>query len=283
VTHRGHPRYAGRVLGAAASIAACAVAWGARPLAAQQHADVSRWSLDGSRGSFCIWYLADPAIAARLADHAAPVAAGSGEGLPRALTQVIRDEPKFAQWIPGVVCIGMYDSVLVGTKVARGKPDRPVLVVTEALKVASPHHVSTATYLLLDIATDMGDLSRAADDAGFATGDAGLVARPADPGHDSDLTIKLSSTEITWNGHPFGDASVGMTRTMSFGYGGERAAEWSVELQAAPDSTRPMVGALRIDGKSSLAKALKSSPIREVGPWEGGGMVRLVFQRVTSH
>ncbi len=281
MTHRGHPRYAGRAFGAAACTVALAAAWGVAPLAAQQHADQSRWSLDGSRGSFCIWYLADPAIAAKLADHAAP--ASAGDGLPRALTQVIRDEPKFAQWVPGVVCVGFYDSVRVGTKVTRAKPDHPVLVVTEAIKAAGPRHVATASYLLLDIATDRGDLARAADDAGFSTADASRISRPADPGQDPDVTIRLSGTEITWNGHPFGDASVGMTRSMSFGYGGERSADWSVQLQAAPDSTRPMVGALRIDGKSSLAKALKSSPIREVGPWEGGGSVDLVFQRVTSH
>ncbi len=172
---------------------------------------------------------------------------------------------------------------MVGTRVSRAKAGRPVLVVTEAVKASAPRHVGAASYLLLEIATDHGDVSRAADDAGFSTGAAEFIARPTDPGHDPDVSIKLSGTEITWNGHPFGDASVGMTRSMSFGYGGERSSDWSVQLRAAPDSTRPMVGALRIDGRSSLAKALKSSPIREVGPWEAGGTVDLMFQRVTSH
>ncbi len=281
MTDRGQSRR-DRSLSAAAALMAVLLAGAALPLGAQRP-DQSHWALDGSRGSFCVWYLSDPALADKLADHETPSMAGTGEGLPRGLVQVIRDEPKFAQWVPGVVCVGMYDSVVVARHASRGKPGRPVLVVYDAVRARAPRHADGADWLLLDIGTDRRDLSSDAGDAGVATADARLTVHPSDPGRDPDITVRISGTDITWSGHPFGDASVGTTRSMSFGYRGERSTDWSVALEATPDSSRPMVGALRIDGTSTLAKALKSSPIREVGPWEAGGAASLTFQKATAH
>ena len=46
-------------------------------------------------------------------------------------------------------------------------------------------------------------------------------------------------------------------------------------MTLSPSFSRAMVGALKIEGKDALAKALKASPTRFAGPayWGGGGSV----------
>ena len=69
---------------------------------------------------------------------------------------------------------------------------------------------------------------------------------------------------------------------MSFGYAGARSTSWQGSLETTPAETHLMIGSLRIEGKSLLSKALKSSPIRAVGPIETGGTARFLFQLVPS-
>ena len=99
--------------------------------AAQVDAKSSTWELDDSRGSFCVWYLADPAMAPDLAPKGTVFApAGAGEGLPPAVARLVRDEPQFGSWIPASICVGLYGKVTVdGEVAAQAKGDRPVLVM----------------------------------------------------------------------------------------------------------------------------------------------------------
>jgi hypothetical protein len=243
----------------------------------------SHWSLDDARGGFCIWYLASPTLAAALAGRDVALApAGTGEGLPAPLLRVIRDEPTFAQWIPATVCLGLYGSVTIGDKVVgKAKGSRPVAVFTSAIAARNPRGMSDARFLLLKIATDQRPVANAANNVNIEVDETGIVTRDRGEGADKDLVIDFDGTDIVWNGHPFGDPSVGKTQTMSFGYAGERGNNWFLSEEATAGSTRGLVGVLRVDGKSSLAKALKASPIRLTGAEQNGGKVLLTFQKTT--
>jgi hypothetical protein len=260
--------------------AACAVAAAAH---AQNEADAGHWEFGDSRGGFCIWYLADPVLAAKLVDGNTQLApAGQGEGLPPAVARVIQDEPRFAQWIPATVCLGFFGTVTVGTDViARAENDKPVIVATSALAASSPRGVAGAGWYLLDLLTNHRSVRSSAGDAGFAAGGLDYLVRPSDSNEDESLEFDFSGVNVFWIGHAYGERSVGTTQAMSFGYAGGRKTNWKLTISASPKESQPVVGALRVEGKNDLAKALKSSPIRIVTPRDYGGGATLSFQKET--
>ena len=240
-----------------------------------------RLTLSEARGGFCISYLADPAVAVGLAPEGAVLApAGKGAGLSPFLVRVIQDEPQFAAWIPAAVCIGHYTSAaLDGKEVARAKGDRAITIVTSWIGVVNPLGVAGATAVLLELSLNETRVLRPLVEIGVNAGDRSVEIRPGENG-DSDVELKLGKTWISWVGHPTGDPRVGSTQAMSFGYAGQRKSLWLVTASMAPAETRLMVGALRVVGKDALAKALKSSPIRAVGPLESGGSAEFLFHRL---
>ena len=129
----------------------------------------TRWTLEGGRGGFCIWYLADPTLAQALVSEKTALApAGTGSGLPPSLVRVIHDEPQFEKWIPATICVGAFATATVdGKVVARGRPDRPVVVATSSMAAQAPLGVVAAGHLLLSLATDQHGLELRATDAGF--------------------------------------------------------------------------------------------------------------------
>ena len=242
-----------------------------------------RLTLTEARGGFCISYLVDPAVAVGLAPEGAVLAkAGKGAGLSPFLARVIQDEPQFADWIPAAICIGRFAAAaLDGKEVARPKGDKVISVVTSWVAVAKPLGVEGATLALLELNIDEARVLRPLVDFGVRVGDRTAEVLPADRG-DTEVQLKLGKTLISWVGHPTGDPRVGSTQTMSFGYTGQRTSTWEITLSVAPTETRLMVGALRVEGKDALAKALKSSPIRAVGPQDTGGTTEFLFHRLPS-
>ncbi|MGH7594401.1 MAG: hypothetical protein ACRELE_11205 [Gemmatimonadales bacterium] len=263
---------------------ALGLAWGACRASAQTAA-TGRWELEGSSSAYCIWYLADPALAQAMVPAGTTLApAGSGAGLPALLARTVQDEPRFAPWIPGSICIGSYQRVTSGGRtLAHGKGDRPVIVATSALAARQARGFPTASSYLIDFMTDQRSLARAADDAGFGMGSITVTTRTRVGVDDPQVLIAIDGLRITWSGHAIGDSGVGTTRSVSFGYGTGRGGAWLIELQSAPATSRLAVGTLELDGRNTLAKALKSSPVRSIGPMESGGTASLTFQRATRN
>lgn len=239
-----------------------------------------RLTLTEARGSFCISYLVDPAVAVALAPEGAVLSpAGKGAGLSPFLVRVIQDEPQFADWIPAAICLGRFAAAsLDGKEVARAKGDKTINVTTSWINVERPLGVDGATLALLELDIDETRVIRPLVDFGVLGGDRGIEVLPAERG-DTEIRVKLEKTQIVWVGHPTGDPRVGSTQAMSFGYIGMRGSTWLISREVAPTETRLMVGALRVEGKDALAKALKSSPIRAVGPMESGGTAEFIFHR----
>ena len=247
-----------------------------------QESTEATWLLEGAQGGFCIWYLVDPAVAVGMAEGGTTLrpAMGMGRDTSAQLARVVRDEPKFGQWIPAAVCIGFYAAFSVdGKELSKAKADRPIVLLTSFLAADGPRTVPGARYDLLTMASNDRALGREAERAGFNFGDVSVVTREKNPGADPEVTITLGKTTFIWSGHPRGTSSVGTTRSMSFGYGGTRNSSWKVTMEARPQTVDTLVGAFRVVGNDRLAKALLASPIREVTMRDIGGEATFAFQR----
>lgn len=270
--------------GMSAFVAMLAVIGGAGRLQAQASLpqDAS-WTLEGSQGGYCISYLADPAIARKMVPGSTMLTpAGNGAGLPPLLASTIREEPRFAQWIPGMLCFGFYQRVSEGSRtIAQGRPGKPVIVVTTSLAAQNAHGAEGATEYLVDFLTDNRNLTSAADRIGVDMANVEYASRLRVEGGDPSVTINIDGTVISWSGHTLADSSVGKTRSVSFGYGGPKSAAWLMKVDLAPASSKLIVGNISVSGSNNLAKALRASPGRSIGPLESGGSVSIMFHAVT--
>ncbi len=269
-----------------AGIALFLMAGGRTALTAQASlAQNAVWTLEGSHGGYCIWYLADPAIARKMVPSSAVLTpAGTGANLPPLLTNTIKEEPRFAQWIPGSICVGFYQRVSSGGRaLAEARPNRPIIIATSGLAAQNAHNVPGATTYLLDFMTNSSDISSAADRIGEDMSHLEYTNRVRVEGGDPAVTITTSGIVITWSGHSGADSSVGKTRSVSFGYGGPKSANVMVQFEAAPVTSRFLSGNLQIEGRNNLAKALLASPARAIGPEENGGVTTLTFQTGTKN
>lgn len=248
------------------------------PLAAQDDGG-TRWTFTDARGGFCVWYLAEPELARDLVPKETVLRpAGEGVGLPPAVVRVIQDEPRFASWIPATICINLFGQVASnGRAIVTAKADEPILVLTHSVAATSPRGVTGAHHFLMELGTDRGSLARAAELLGARSFDRSVSIRKNPDGGDDEIEVKIGKTKIFWQGHRTGTPRVGTTRSMSFGYAGLRLTNWHVTFESAPAETFLMVGALRVEGKDDLGKALRASPIRAVGPLEQGGGATITF------
>lgn len=251
---------------------------GSTPLVAQDDGG-SRWTFTDARGGFCVWYLAEPELARELVPKETVLRpAGEGAGLPASVARVIQDEPRFGSWVPGAICVNLYGQVAAdGKALVTAKPDEPILVMTHSLAATSPRGVSGADHYLVELGTDRGSLAREAELLGARSFDRSLTIRKDPEGGDDEIELKVGKTKIFWQGHQTGESRVGTTRSMSFGYAGLRTTNWHLSFESTPTETFLLVGALRVEGKDDLGKALRSSPIRAVGPLERGGQATLTF------
>ncbi len=254
----------------------------ARPAAAQASEQLWRWI--GGQGGFCIWYLADPELAVGLVPTGVRLrTVTETTGLPAILLRIVQDEPRFASWIPGSVCVGLYADVAAdGVPQGHMSEGKPVLLTLTALAAHDPAGESAAEWYLREIGLDAGRLNRVAEATGIGTTDRELRTRQGLPGEDDKWELALDGVRLTWSGHPAGESRVGSTHSMSFGYAGERNSGWLVTVRTAPETEQGQVGSLRVEGKNPLAQALKSSPIRTVGPLETGGELTVAFRRAVA-
>ncbi len=236
------------------------------------------WRWVDARGSFCIWYLSDPALApALLPEGVAPRPASATADLPDHLRRIIQDEPRFATWIPGLVCVGRYQVVAAnGVPIAHlDDKGKPVLFTLSALAAQAG---DGAEWQIGELGLDAGRLDQVGEDLQIASEDRELWVRRGLAGEGEQWTLRLDGAELIWWGEPLRESRVGVTRTMSFGYTGERDSRWTVDLRWAPAAEQRQIGSLRVAGKGPLAQALKSSPVRNLSGYETGGEALITFR-----
>lgn len=244
-----------------------------------------QWTLSGASGSYCVWYLADSTTVRQFVPKRVTLtAAGDGATLTPFLARTVQDEPRFASWIPGSICLHFYREITNGDKkIAAAKPGHMLVLATNAVAARDADGVTGAASYLVGFMTDDRSVQKAAQDVGLDMDKISVTTRVGTEGGDSDVVIELAGVVLNWTGHPSGEPSVGTTHSMSFGYAGARTVRWLVQLDQTPATSRLMVGSLQINGRNALATALKASPVRDIGPETSGGTVTLTFHPAPKH
>jgi hypothetical protein len=253
------------------------------PLAAQTAAEPD-WRLEGLRTGFCVELLLDPASDAMkdllkdLPEGYRPVPASEARDLPVSLRAVVEGQPEFASWSPSRLCFHAVDTIRTSDIVLGDRSGRrPQLfaywTVMAAAAGGSPHDV------VLNFYSSSDRLARSARLKGQIVREARLVVgKPPDdengmPSTDDRIQVKLGKTLVTWDGRLVGD-SIAMREPVAVEWvsAAERGGVANGRMTLAPAYSRPMAGALKVEGKDDMAKALKASPTRFVGPaYRGGG------------
>ena len=146
--------------------------------------------------------------------------------------------------------------------------------------VASTEQGGNRRDLVLELFGASGELAHSAEQAKVKLREArSSRSRPAQS--DNDLyDVRVGKTRLIWNGRPTGDSTrvEGPVRELWLTRGAS-GTMWRVQTTVQPTWTRPLVGVLTVEGKDDLAKALKASPTRFVGPLYYGGGAELRFSR----
>jgi hypothetical protein len=264
---------------------AVATCCGATSLAAQtakDPQDTQAWGLLGLRAGYCVRFLIESRAATReLRDGFRLLPAGQSRALHPALRQLIETQPEFASWTPSSLCFYYLDAVRVKDRNVAEKNVRKAQMIG-VWKLGTVEQASGAQRdLVLDMYTNRGRLIRVAEGAQVRLQEAhSSVSDPEDNTEDT-YRVKIGKTLLVWKGHPAGD-STRVDRPIEEFWsltGLRRQGVWNATLALKPAWSRPLVGSLTVEGKDDLAKALKASPIRFVGPFYHGGGGELRFSR----
>ena len=257
---------------------AAATWWGVPALSGQTRPEVKEtqvWGLQGIRSGYCVRFLMEPRKAGRELEKGFHlVRADQDQTLHPALQQVIRSQPEFAAWAPSNLCFYFTDAVQVGARRVAEKNPRNFQMIASWTLAAQEEKSGTRRDMVLDMYANRGSLIRAAEAGRVRLHEAQAIFTDR-PDTTADVySTKLNRTLLIWKGRPTGD-STRIERPMeeSWAVRGIRGGGiWSVRLAVSPLWSRPLVGSLTVEGKGDLAKALKGSPIRFVGPlYRGGG------------
>jgi hypothetical protein len=133
--------------------------------------------------------------------------------------------------------------------------------------------------IVLDMFASRGSLVRAAARSRVRLHDAQVVVSNSDT-TPHQYSIEIQKTHLVWNGRALGHGSrVEQPIRESWSLPALRGGIWNADFAFLPDWSWPGIGSLRVEGKGALAKALKASPIRFVGPFFRGGGGELRFFR----
>ncbi|MEO8089799.1 MAG: hypothetical protein ABI703_05855 [Gemmatimonadales bacterium] len=256
----------------------------AAPLGAQERSDGGAgpvWTLQGLSPGQCVRFLVEPNLARRgLYQGVRLLPAAQDESLHSALRSAIEGQPEFASWIPSSLCLFYGDAVTVGSRRFGGKGARKRPMIGVWAVAATEQGSGGRRDILLDFFGVGGGLSQAAANAKVKLGEAQSSVSKV-PRTDNDLyELKIGNTRLTWNGRAVGDSTRVQQPIQESWLGkGTSGTVWRIQATFKPEWSRALVGMLSVEGKDDLAKALKASPIRFVGPVYRGGGGQLRFSR----
>ena len=254
---------------------------GAWPVAAQDSAARKEgrvWTLEGLRAGQCVRFLMEPGVARKHRREGVQfLRADRISSLHPALVSVIEGQPEFASWVPSSLCLFYVDAVHLGGRRYGNKDPRKRQMVGAWTLAATEQGSGAPRDLVLELFSSRGDVVRAAQLAKIKFREAQMAVSKA-PATGNDLQeIKLGKTRLVWNGRAAGDSTrVDEPIEEAWLARGTSGGVWAIQTTLVPAWSRPLVGVLSVEGKDDLAKALKSSPTRFVGPvfFGGGGKLR---------
>lgn len=253
------------------------------PLAAQE-AGADRngpvWVLEAVRSAQCVRFLMDPSAARKqMGPGTRLVRADQDQTLHLVLRSVISERPDLAAWTPAELCLFFSDAIRVGSRRVASKDARKKQMLG-VWTVAATEEGGRRRDMVLDLFGSGGELARAGDAVRVKVRE-GRTRVSQVPATGNDLyDVRVGKTRLIWNGRAAGDsAPVGQPMEHLWLARGASGTFWRVKASFSPTSTRSLVGVLTVEGKDDLAKALKASPTRFVGPLYLGGAGELHFSR----
>ena len=238
------------------------------------------WTLQGLRAAYCIRFLVEPELASKeLREGSVLLPAERDQTLHPALRQIVSSQPEFASWVPSNLCFYYMDAVQVGRRRLAERDRRYQMIGVWSL-AATEAEGGTRRDLAVDMYASRNSLLQAAKTALVRLHEVRTtVYDKADSTFDIYST-KIGKTELVWTGRQTGDSTKVDDRFQeSWSVSGLRPSVRVARLDFNPAWSWPLVGSLRVEGKGDLAKALRSSPIRFVGPLYRGGVGRFRFSR----
>jgi len=259
------------------------LACGASLLRAQSPKDPKpsqHWTLEGLQAGYCVRFLIEPGRASKLLPgDLRIIPAGQDATLHSALRQVIRSQPEFGSWAPSNLCFYFTDAVQVGDRRVANKDHRKHQMFTAWTLAAAEKKSGSRRDRALALYAGGSGLSRAGEANRVKLREAHTsIAEHPDSSFDT-YSIKLERVSLIWKGRATGDSTSVKQPIQEFWLlDAQRGGELHANFVLRPAWSRPMVGSLTVEGKGDLAKSLKASPIRFVGPFFRGGGGELELQ-----
>jgi hypothetical protein len=254
------------------------------PLEAQSRSEGSigpSWDLRGLRSGHCIRFLVEPAMAAKhRRDGYRPLRASEDSTLHPALRGVIERQAEFAGWTPSSLCFFFVDTVNLGGRTIVAKNTRNPQMVGVWILAMAEQGSGAPRDVVLDLSSGSAQVVRAAEAVKLRIREASSKVTESRDTSNEVQEVRLGRTRLVWNGRAAGDsARLEQPTVDEWVVKGSSGISWNVHLQLEPVWSRPLVGVLSVEGKDNLAKNLKASPIRFVGPRYLGGSIGLMFSR----
>jgi hypothetical protein len=199
-----------------------------------------------------------------------------------ALHSVVEGQPEFASWIPSSLCLFYVDAVHLGGRRYGQKDPRKRQMIGAWTLAATEQGSGARRDLVLELFGSGRGVGRGAGLAKVKFREAKSALSHADSTGNDLHDVRIGKTRLVWDGRAAGDSTrVEQPIQESWLAEGTRGTVWDVSTIITPGWSRPLVGALRVEGKDDLAKALKASPTRFVGPvyYGGGGELRFSVSR----
>jgi len=235
------------------------------------------WKFTNLQQGYCINFLVSPADAPSLIpSDAQPVRLDAMTDTPPALARVLQDQPEYGSWMPAAVCIYRFGRADGGGRelvAATGESEMIGLLAFGARVTASQPANGVSGRLLF---TNDKRIAKASDSSRVSFRRVKASFGKAAHGDDERHVISFGKTTLIWDGHAASD-SVALTEPLErvWVFEGSRNRPVLLRWTLAPTSSRSMVGVLLVQGKDRLAKVMRSSPIRYLGPIYQGGRAEL--------
>ncbi|MFL5402832.1 MAG: hypothetical protein ACJ8BF_08455 [Gemmatimonadales bacterium] len=205
--------------------------------------------------------------------------AGQDQSLHPALRHVIEAQTEFGSWVPSSLCFYYVDGVTVGgRRIAEKNRRKPQLLGMWSIGTVEQGSGGRRD-LVVDLYTSSERLRSVAATNLVAVQEVDAGFRASTDTSSHHYTQKIKKLRLVWIGRPAADSTRMEPVVESLQIPGLRGAPWAARLELSPAWRRSLVGSLRAEGKGDLAEALKSSPIRFVGPLYQGGKGQLRLTR----
>jgi hypothetical protein len=245
------------------------------------------WTLQNVRAAWCVHFLMDSAAADKeLPKEFRTVRASEFPELSPAVRTLMTGEPEYQGWVPAQWCSFYFDQAQIGDQ-TMGDPN-PDLSKTQYVGVWLIGSVPASerqspvkpSYYIATMRTPNWRLIRLAETALIRMEYAEPHIGKVPEGVDDRYRIEMGRTIITFDGHLAGDsASTASLSEQTWWSLGSRGARIVAQLRMQAEKRQNVAGTLQIAGNDDLAKSLRASPIRMVGPMQWGGTGTISFAR----